>query len=290
MRFSIYTSYILIAFLVLNYSTCAYPVAIFHGIGDVCLLDPGMWKIESFFSKNLGGVHVKCIETAGGPLDWVTSFKSQAEKACKKINEDKDFEGDFSVVGLSQGSLLARYVIETCEMKGRVKRYVSVGGPQMGVASFPQCESGMVCNIVNKVVDTAVYFSMVQHIIGPAGYFKDVSHYKNYLTYSSFLPDLNNERQDKNDSYKERFSNLEKIVLIKFSEDSMIIPKETAWFQFYDESHKLLPLEESEFYKNDFIGVKKLNEEKKIQFVEIEGQHLEFDEDDILTYMIPALQ
>ena len=46
----------------------------------------------------------------------------------------------------------------------------------------------------------------------------------------------------------------------------MIIPKETAWFQFYDEKYNVEGLEDSKFYKEDFIGVRKLNEEGKINF------------------------
>ena len=97
------------------------------------------------------------------------------------------------------------------------------------------------------------------------------------------------EKTDKNNSYKERFSNLEKVLLIKFAKDTMIIPKETAWFQFYDENKKVADLTESDFYKEDFIGVKKLNEEKKIEFLTFDGNHLHFTKDEIEKYMIPSL-
>ena len=274
--------------ILITYTLSAYPVAVFHGIGDSCLINPGMKKFTNKFSSALG-VYAKCIETAGGPLDWVTSFRSQAQKACDEINNDANFQNEFSVIGLSQGSLLARFIIQSCEMKGTVKKYISIGGPQMGVGSFPQCTGGKFCNVVNKLVGSAIYYSFVQNHIGPAGYFKDITQYDSYLSHSIFLADLNNERKDKNNSYKEKFSALEKVVLIKFAEDSMIIPKETAWFQFFDENKNVVDLVESDFYKQDFIGVKKLNEEKKIEFITIEGNHLQFTQDDIEKYMIPAL-
>ena len=273
----------------LNIILASLPVAVFHGIGDSCNLNPGMINFTNKFSKKLG-VYAKCIETGGGPLDWVTSFKSQAEKACNQIKTDENFQGDFSVVGLSQGALLARYIIQSCDMKGRVKRYVSIGGPQMGVGSFPQCTGGSFCNLVNKVVGSAVYFSLIQNHIGPAGYFKDISNYKSYVSYSSFLADLNNEKTEKNASYKERFSGLEKVLLIKFSEDTMIIPKETAWFQFYDETRQVKDITESEFYKEDFIGFRKLSEDNKIVLDTIEGNHLQFSDEDIDETIIPVLQ
>ena len=69
----------------------------------------------------------------------------------------------------------------------------------------------------------------------------------------------------------------------------MIIPKETAWFQFYNNLGEVMNLEDSEFYKEDYIGLRKLMEENKIKFVELEGNHLEFDDNDIEIHMIPAL-
>jgi hypothetical protein len=40
----------------------------------------------------------------------------------------------------------------------------------------------------------------------------------------------------------------------------MIIPKETAWFQTWDEKHNVIKLEDSEFYIHDNIGIRTLNE------------------------------
>ncbi len=175
-------------------------------------------------------------------------------------------------------------------MKGRVKRYVSIGGPQMGVGKFPRCDSGIICNVINKIVDSTIYTSSVQNHIGPAGYFKDIHNYHKYLESSSFLAELNNEKAVKKEEYKERFTLLEKVVLIKFSEDTMILPKETAWFEFYDENNKVIDLSASEFYRSDFIGVRKLTEEGKIRFVKLRGNHLDYDEDDIDSFVIPALE
>lgn len=280
---------LLIFIVSIGLSLAAYPVAIFHGIGDACE-NRGMREITEYFSSQLGGVYAKCIESAGGVNDWFTSFISQAKKSCEEIKKDENFQGDFSVVGISQGSLLARYVIESCDMPGRVKRYVSIGGPQMGVAKFPHCDKGIFCSILNKLVDSAIYSTLVQSYIGPSGYFKNNKNYSKYLSHSTFLPELNNEKEEKDSNKKDRFSALEQIVLIKFSKDTMILPKETAWFQFVDEKSQLVELKDSDFYINDYIGVKKLVEENKINFVELEGNHLNFDYDDIDQHMIPVLQ
>ena len=44
---------------------------------------------------------------------------------------------------------------------------------------------------------------------------------------------------------------------------------------FYDtEGKNIVPLEESRFYKEDFIGLRKLNEEGKLIFTEFKDEHI----------------
>ena len=53
------------------------------------------------------------------------------------------------------------------------------------------------------------------------------------------MPDFNNERNFKK-KFKDRFSSLENLVLIKNKEDETIIPKESEWFGFYEENGELI--------------------------------------------------
>lgn len=51
--------------------------------------------------------------------------------------------------------------------------------------------------------------------------------------------------------------NLEKMVLIMFNKDTMIEPKETAWFQtFKENTNELEKLEDTQMYKEDWLGLK----------------------------------
>ena len=72
-------------------------------------------------------------------------------------------------------------------------------------------------------------------------------------------------------------------MLVKFTRDTMIFPKETSWFQQWDEHNNLINLEDTDFYKSDFIGLRALNESNRVNFVEIEGDHLRFSDSDIDT-------
>jgi hypothetical protein len=51
------------------------------------------------------------------------------------LKADKNFEQDFNVIGLSQGGLHARYVVENCDTKGRAKNLITLGGPHAGKPS-----------------------------------------------------------------------------------------------------------------------------------------------------------
>ena len=80
---------------------------------------------------------------------------------------------------------------------------------------------------------------------------------------------------------KSRFSNINQAMFIKFSEDTVIYPKETAWFQQLDTEGKLLPLNGTDFYNNDYIGLKNLTESGRAHYVTFVGDHLQFTEDDV---------
>ena len=49
----------------------------------------------------------------------------------------------------------------------------------------------------------------------------------------------------------------------------MIFPKETAWYWWYGYNTKVIvPLEKQDIYLRDLIGLKYLNENGKLKFVE----------------------
>merc|ERR1712224_627030 len=108
---------------------------------------------------------------------------------------------------------------------------LSIGGPNMGVEATPHCFSGPFCKALNYIVDHAVYFKKIQNWVGQAGYFRDPKHYDTYLKESVFLPYLNNEKQHGLFSYnKDRFTSLNGVMLVEFTKDGMIYPKETSIF------------------------------------------------------------
>lgn len=49
-----------------------------------------------------------------------------------------------------------------------------------------------------------------------------------YLAKNIFLPDLNNEGADKNQTYAKNLAQLDRFVMVRFAEDRMVKPAETA--------------------------------------------------------------
>jgi palmitoyl-protein thioesterase len=185
------------------------------------------------------------------------------------------------VLGLSQGGLLARYIAEECEMPGKVRNLATLGGPNKGVGKIPNCFSGVICDAVNYVARSLVYLSIVQEYCGPCGYFRDPSNLSTYLANNVFLPYDNNERSPSS-SIKERFSALNGVLLGMFSEDTMVFPKESEWFwELNADLETVTPLNQTDFYKSDLIGLRSLDEAGKVQFVTFIGEHLQFSEAEI---------
>ncbi len=75
-----------------------------------------------------------------------------------------------------------------------------------------------------------------------------------------------------------------------FSNDTMIYPKETAWFQELRPDGSLLPTTETAFYLEDWLGLKTLNEAGKVHFIEWPGDHLQFSMQQVETVIAPFLK
>lgn len=95
------------------------------------------------------------------------------------------------------------------------------------------------------------WFRWVQNGLVQAQYWHDAHHLDQYIKHSLFLADINNERLPRNTSYAKNLAMLEKFVLVRFNNDSMVLPVASEWFEFYTpgQAVEILPLEESAIYK-----------------------------------------
>ena len=122
----------------------------------------------------------------------------------------------------------------------------------------------------------------MQSRLVPAQYFRDPADLDNYLEHSNFLADINNEREVKNQTYKENLKKLENFVMYLFDEDVTVVPKETGWFAEVNDG-EVTSLKERAIYKEDWLGLKELDEAGKLKFETIKGPHMALSDEVLNT-------
>lgn len=158
-----------------------------------------------------------------------------------------------------------------------VRRLITFGSQHAGVAAIPQCAPDTVrgqfdfnsldldnfirsleqeimprtkgwCNLMQAVATRGVYAPYVRDHLIQAQYYKDPKQLDNYLKKNIFLPDINNELPQKNERYANNLRTLDRFVMIMFSNDTMVFPKESAWFGFVDQYNAIVPLQKQPLY------------------------------------------
>ena len=217
------------------------PIGIIPGLEDFCGNPISMGYLEKEIQKRVDN-KVFCINSGPFIASLLTSLESQIERGCRILHEQFDtinLKDGFILMGFSQGGLVARALLQKCDIGKYVKKLISYGGPHNGVAMIPGLTGhDPITNLVGKITDEVVYWPLIQGIVGPAGYFHRIDDESQYINSNIVLADLNNVHEKKNPEYKARVSALEAFVMIQFSEDIIIVPKESTHFGFYKNSSK----------------------------------------------------
>ena len=129
----------------------------------------------------------------------------------------------------------------------------------MGIQMSPNCEDGGIyCDILEFIENNFFTLDIIQDHVAPAAYYRDTyrkARYEAYLKHSQYLPYINNEKNHtKMEQYKQRFSSLNAVQLIYFEEDDVVYPRESEKFQELNSTKQLVPLTETRFWKEDWIG------------------------------------
>ena len=180
-----------------------------------------------------------------------------------------------NALGFSQGGQFLRGYVERCN-NPPVANLVTFGSQHNGIAEFQSCDEGdWVCRGFQGVLKGNTWSGFVQNRLVPAQYYRDPEDLENYLNYSNFLADINNEREDKNETYKENLKKLEKFVMYVFEEDTTVVPRQSGWFSEYNmTSNQETKLQDRQLYKEDWLGLKWLDDNDRLVFKNTSGAHM----------------
>ena len=275
------------------------PVVIWHGLGDSADAE-GLKDIASLLDDLHPGtyVHIISLGKSAGSADRSASFfgnvTEQVEQVCEQLAADNILSTAPAIdaIGFSQGGQFLRGYVERCgDWAPKVRSLITFGSQHNGIAEFQKCESATdwVCQGANALLKgSTVWSNFVQSRLVPAQYYRDTSDYENYLDYSNFLADVNNEREEKNETYAKNLAKLERFVMVVFKGDKTVVPRESGWFSEVDvlkdgdkELRNVTRLRDREIYKEDWIGLKALDKRGGLVFEEVDGQHMQLKDKDL---------
>lgn len=221
-----------------------YPVVVLHGLESssremVPLCD---WLETTFdtvvFNMEIGN---------GERTSMYTSLVNQLDILCLSIYEIDALRNGFDFIGMSQGGLLARGYVERCN-SFPVRNLITLVAPHGGVFWPNTKNNGL------------MYNDFFQNHLSIASYWRNPTVLDIYLT-CSFLALLNNEYWCEKESplHRRNIRNLSNFVMIWSPADKVLDPPESGKFSFFDKDFEVIPLEETEIYKKDALGLKHLN-------------------------------
>ncbi|XP_053606211.1 palmitoyl-protein thioesterase 1-like [Plodia interpunctella] len=271
------------------------PIVLWHGMGDTCCGSYSLGGFKYFLEKQIPGVYVLSLKIGDSIIeDFENSYfmytNSQIEYVCKVFAADAKLQNGFNAIGFSQGSQFLRAVVQRCGHKiGRVKNLITLGGQHQGVYGLPHCGalSHKTCDYVRELLNYAAYQSWLQRSLVQATYWHDPLNEDVYKRASQFLSDVNNELSI-NQTYVDNLNRLDHFVMVLFENDTIAQPKESSWFGFYapGQSKLLLTLQQSQIYKQDRLGLKKMDLAGKLVFLSSPGDHLQFSEEWFINNII----
>lgn len=266
--------------------TTQLPLVIWHGLGDDYERD-GLEKVAELAESTNPGTYVHIIRLAdSGSGDRQATFfgniTEQLELVCDQLASDQILSSApaINAVGFSQGGQFLRGYIERCN-KPPVHNLVTFGSQHNGISEFQSCAFGdWFCNAAETLLRSGTWANFVQAHVVPAQYFRDPNDLKPYLENSNFLADINNERELKKPEYKKRLSKLNFFAMYMFENDTVVVPKESSHFAEVNRTDGTVTLlHDRKIYQQDWLGLKALDEEDKLDFRTAPGEHMQLSED-----------
>lgn len=233
------------------------PVVVLHGVASSVanLILFSEWLSLSFNRR------VFNIEVGNGFQNSLfMPLNAQLDLLCETIYTIPELETGFDFIGLSQGGLLARGYLNKCN-KFPIRTLVNIVSPNGGV-------------IENTTID--MYSDFYQKQLSISGYWRDPLQLEKYLSKCSYLPFINNEiNHPLSLQYKNRILSLNNYIVVWSPNDETIYPPESAKFSFFNKKYDIIPLEKTDIYMDDMLGLKELNMDGRFHIHKTNCTHTE---------------
>lgn len=257
------------------------PLIIWHGLGDNYAAD-GLNDTAKLAEEVNPGTYVYIIRLSEDPsadrkATFFGNLTNQVAQVCEDLATHPILSKAAAVnaVGFSQGGPFLRAYVERCNSPP-VRNLVTFGSPHNGISRFQGCNpTDWLCKSVANFLAANTWSTFSQSTLVPAQYYRNDEYLDSYLEYSNLLADINNERAQKNKTYKDNLGSLNKFVMYSFKDDETVIPKESAWFADVNgTTGEVTPLHNRTIYKEDWLGLKSLDERGGLVFREAPGRHM----------------
>ncbi|XP_034016348.1 palmitoyl-protein thioesterase 1 [Thalassophryne amazonica] len=273
------------------------PLVIWHGMGDSCCNPLSMGAVKKMIEEEIPGIYVLSLMIGNNIIEdtengFFMEVNEQVSVVCTQLAQDPRLKTGYNAMGFSQGAQFLRAVAQRCPSPP-MKNLISVGGQHQGVYGLPKClgEKSVICNIIRKILNKGAYKEEIQKHLVQAEYWHDPYNDDLYKRYSLFLADVNQERTV-NETYKKNLQLLDKFVMVKFLNDTVVDPVDTEWFGFLKTGQAKVTetLQESVLYKEDRLGLAAMDKTGKLVFLATKGDHLQFTREWFNTNLLPYLQ
>ncbi|KAF8671770.1 Alpha beta-hydrolase [Rhizoctonia solani] len=273
-----------------------HPLVLWHGLGDSAHV--GMTEFAELIKQVHPGIYIHSIslsddQSADQKAGWFGDVNAQVDIVATELSTIPELKNGFDAIGFSQGGQFLRAYVERYN-NPPIRSLLTFGSQHMGISDLPGCKPGdFLCWLARNTALRGMYSNYAQSHLVQAQYFRDprsAHDLQSYLTANTFLADINAEVPDTDQAlYKRNLVSLDALVLVLFSEDKTVVPKESGWFGSYrpvnlsepdamgDED--MVSMHQQPIYKDDRIGLRTLDEAGKIHFTTCEGPHMRISDD-----------
>ncbi|KAF1808177.1 palmitoyl-protein thioesterase 1 precursor [Eremomyces bilateralis CBS 781.70] len=266
------------------------PLIVWHGLGDT-FDSEGLQSVAKLAAEVHPSTYVHVIRlgedaSADRTATFYGDLNVQVQQVCDDLSQHPNISSApvVNALGFSQGGVFLRGLAERCGP--RIANLVTFGSPHNGIVDVRPCKSGdWLCEGAIALFRSNVWAGWVQGRVVPAQYYRNFDDEtgkpsSEYLDRSNFLADINNERDTKNKGYARNLAGLRRFIMYMFEDDTVIIPKQSAWFAEVNRATgDVTPLVERDIYRDDWLGLKAVDQRGGIVFRTVPGEHMHLSDD-----------